>query len=143
MPTCLTCHEKGVGAHWKDALHMVHNVTCVTCHDAHATENKFAGAAGQMELCGTCHKAQQSGMHGLQEMAAFNPACTTCHNPHDDRGPVAEMLDNRSEGCRSCHDLTRMAKSEKVSFGKCGVAWWWPTSRSRRVARSRRWRRAP
>ncbi len=112
---CLACHEKGVGAHWQDALHMVHNVTCVTCHDAHATENKVAGAAGQMELCGTCHKAQQSGMHGLQEMAAFNPACTTCHNPHDDRGPVAEMLDNRSEGCRSCHDLTRMANSEKVS----------------------------
>ena len=112
---CLSCHEKGVAAHWQDALHMVHNVTCVTCHDAHATEPKFAGAAGQMELCGTCHKAQQSGMHGLQEMAAFNPACTTCHNPHDDRGPVAEMLDNRSEGCRSCHDLTRMATSEKVS----------------------------
>jgi len=112
---CLDCHEANVAQHWKDALHMVNNVTCVTCHDAHAREIKADGAAGQMELCGTCHKAQQSGMHGLQEMAAFNPACTTCHNPHDDRGPVTEMLDNRSEGCRSCHDLVRMASSAKVS----------------------------
>lgn len=113
--TCLGCHEANVARHWRDALHMVNNVTCVTCHDAHAREIKAEGAAGQMELCTTCHKAQQSGMHGLKEMAEFNPACTTCHNPHDDRGPVSEMLDNRSEGCRSCHDLVRMASSAKVS----------------------------
>lgn len=112
---CLTCHEDNVAQHWQDALHMVNNVTCVTCHDAHAKENKAAGAAAQMQLCGTCHKAQRAGIHGMKEMADFNPACTTCHNPHDDRGPVSEMLDNRSEGCRSCHDLVRMANSEKVS----------------------------
>ncbi|MDA8752690.1 NapC/NirT family cytochrome c [Halieaceae bacterium] len=112
---CLDCHEDNVAKHWQDALHMVHNVTCVTCHDAHKLQVKQSGAAGQMELCGTCHKAQQSGIHGLQEMAAFNPACTTCHNPHDDGGPVSKMLDNRSEGCRSCHDLVRMASSEKTS----------------------------
>ena len=112
---CLACHEDNVAAHWRDALHMLNNVSCVTCHDAHKAQVKQSGAAGQMELCTTRHKAQQTGMHGLQDMAAFNPACTTCHNPHDDRGPVSEMLSNRSEGCRSCHDLVRMSKSGKVS----------------------------
>jgi predicted CXXCH cytochrome family protein len=51
----------------------------------------------------------------MEELAAFNPHCSSCHNPHDHESAENAMLKNDSMGCRSCHDLVRMAGSDKVS----------------------------
>ena len=40
---CLACHASGPNgeaAHWRDALHMLNNLTCITCHDIHAERDK-------------------------------------------------------------------------------------------------------
>ena len=112
---CLGCHEKNVGKHWQDALHMVNGLTCVTCHDVHAPQDKAMADATQAEVCTVCHKPQKDGIHGLKDLARHNPACTTCHNPHDDAPAVTTALNNRSEGCRTCHDLVQMSSSAKAS----------------------------
>jgi len=94
---------------------MVNGLTCVTCHDAHATQDKVLADETQAEVCTVCHKPQKDGIHGLKDQAGHNPACTTCHNPHDDAPGVTTALNNRSEGCRTCHDLVQMSSSAKVS----------------------------
>ena len=112
---CLACHEDNVGQHWQDSLHMVNNLTCVTCHDIHAEQDKVLFDKQQAEVCTVCHKVQKKGIHGMEKRAARNPPCTECHNPHDHESAETEMLNNRSEGCRSCHDLVRMAGQDRVS----------------------------
>ncbi|MEH6584062.1 MAG: cytochrome c3 family protein [Halioglobus sp.] len=112
---CLSCHEENVAQHWQDALHMVNDLTCVSCHDIHQDRDKVLFADSQTEVCTVCHKPQKTGIHGLQEHKGENPACTSCHNPHDDQSALGAMLDNRSEGCRSCHDLVAMSTAETVT----------------------------
>jgi predicted CXXCH cytochrome family protein len=112
---CLACHEDNIASHWKDALHMINNLTCVTCHDIHAEQDAVMFAQQQAEVCTVCHKAQKTGIHGMARRAKRNPPCTQCHNPHDHESAQAEMLKNQSAGCSHCHDLVRMADSSRVS----------------------------
>jgi predicted CXXCH cytochrome family protein len=110
---CLACHDDDVAAHWSDALHMVNDLTCVTCHDMHAENDKVLNEHSQAEVCTICHKTQKTGIHALVEHQTDNPACTSCHNPHADQRAVTTMLANRSEGCRTCHDLVAMALEQQ------------------------------
>ncbi len=112
---CLDCHGTSVASHWNEALHMASNVTCISCHNLHVTEDPIKASGGQMEVCTTCHKTQKSGIHGRQKMVRMNPPCTQCHNPHADQSPVGVMLANDSMGCRRCHNLDAMARSDKIS----------------------------
>ena len=112
---CLDCHQTSVAKHWDKALHMANNVTCVSCHDLHVTEDPVLAQRGQMEVCTTCHKTQKTGIHGREQMVRMNPPCTQCHNPHADQRPRGMMLENDSAGCRRCHNMNSMARSESVS----------------------------
>ena len=112
---CLACHEDNVAKHWSDALHMVNDLTCVTCHDIHQEKDRVLFEDSQAEVCEVCHKAQKQGIHGLESKLADNPPCTDCHNPHNHESAAGQMLGNRSEGCRTCHDLTQMAANPAVS----------------------------
>ncbi len=112
---CLDCHQTSVASHWNQALHMANNVTCVSCHDLHVEQDPILASGGQMEVCGTCHKTQKTGIHGKERMVRMNPPCTQCHNPHADQSPTGVMLANDSVGCRRCHNLDAMARSDKVS----------------------------
>jgi nitrate/TMAO reductase-like tetraheme cytochrome c subunit len=100
---CLACHEQDTASNWRHSLHMLNNVTCVTCHDLLTWEDRVLAADRQAQVCTTCHKAQKRGIHGMQELAAVNPPCSACHNPHDHETADAEMLANDSAGCRACH----------------------------------------
>jgi len=112
---CLACHEDDTARHWRDALHMFHNLACATCHEIHAQEDKVLFPARQAEVCTLCHKVQKQGIHGMQRTAARNPPCSLCHNPHDHESAGDKMLRNESAGCSHCHDLQRMADSTRVS----------------------------
>ena len=112
---CLACHEDNVAKHWRDTLHMINNLTCVTCHDIHADEDRVLYEKKQAEVCTVCHKAQKQGIHGMQKRASRNPPCTACHNPHRQESARDEMLRNHSSGCSHCHDLVRMADRSSVS----------------------------
>jgi predicted CXXCH cytochrome family protein len=112
---CLNCHKEDVAAHWQDALHMANNFTCITCHELHTDKDPVLSQDGQAQVCTVCHKTQKDGIHAIEDHKADNPVCTNCHNPHADQGPVGMMLANRSEGCRSCHDLVAMANESAVT----------------------------
>jgi nitrate/TMAO reductase-like tetraheme cytochrome c subunit len=101
---CLACHEQDTARNWRHALHMLNNLTCVTCHDLLTWEDKVLFEEHQADVCTTCHKAQKQGIHGMQEIIDRNPPCSVCHNPHDHESAENEMLQNDSAGCRTCHD---------------------------------------
>lgn len=101
---CLACHEADTARNWEHALHMLNNLTCVTCHDIHSWQDKVLVEDQQAEVCTTCHKAQKQGLHGIEDLARDNPPCSACHNPHDHESAEARMLDNGSAGCLACHD---------------------------------------
>ncbi len=114
---CLACHASGPNgeaAHWRDALHMLNNLTCITCHDIHAERDKVLFPEEQAQVCTICHKAQKQGIHGLEEDAEFNPPCSSCHNPHRQQPVATELLESDSEGCRSCHNLERMDRNPAI-----------------------------
>ncbi len=112
---CLSCHAGDPVQHWDSAPHNRSDLACTTCHDIHALPDKVLTAATQADVCTVCHKVQQQGIHGLEGHLDSNPGCTSCHNPHDARPPLATSIDNRSEGCRTCHDLVAMADSPQVT----------------------------
>lgn len=102
---CLACHENNIAKNWRNALHMVNGLTCVTCHDLLVEEDKVIFEEQQAEVCTVCHKAQKQGIHGMPALAAKSPPCSACHNPHDHETAQDAMLANDSMGCRYCHDL--------------------------------------
>ena len=112
---CLTCHTEGKPSGWKTGVHAAGDLTCTNCHDSHARDDAARIAGSQAEFCTVCHKVQKDGMHHLPERLADNPPCTTCHNPHADPRPQLTMLDSRSAGCRTCHDLQQMLTNPSVS----------------------------
>ena len=101
---CLACHKQDTARNWQHALHMLNNLTCVTCHDLLTWEDKVLFEEQQADVCTICHKAQKQGIHGMQEIIDRNPPCSVCHNPHDHESAENEMLQNDSAGCRACHD---------------------------------------
>lgn len=111
---CLNCHQGNVARHWTGGTHEQQQVTCVTCHDMHNTAKKLLHDQ-QARVCTTCHKTQQQGIHALHQALAKQPNCTLCHNPHANAEAKPQLLSNRSEGCRFCHDLPAMAVDSKVS----------------------------
>ena len=111
---CLGCHEKDTTPHWNNSLHGQENLSCVTCHDLHTT-NTAMTVAKQMETCTQCHKVQKDGMHHLGKDLEKGVGCASCHDPHANPKPVVTLLANRSEGCRTCHDLKAMQTSAEVS----------------------------
>jgi DmsE family decaheme c-type cytochrome len=112
--SCLGCHEQTTHRDWRGGLHAQENLTCVTCHDAHTREDAVRQAASQANVCTVCHKVQKDGMHHLPDRLSDNPPCALCHNPHADPLPTVMMLANRSEGCRTCHDLQQIAADTTV-----------------------------
>lgn len=112
---CLQCHQEDKVHDWPSAVHQRNNLTCATCHDLHVTDQAVLNPSGQAEVCTVCHKVQKQGVHHLAEEKANNPPCSTCHDPHADPSAVVKLLQNRSEGCRECHDFRAMQKSPQVS----------------------------
>ena len=112
---CLHCHEQGNAANWRHALHMVNGLTCVTCHDIHAQEDRVLFDEQQAQVCTTCHKAQRSGIHGLTAADAAQPPCSLCHNPHDHEDAGNQMRENASAGCTFCHDESSLAAVAAVN----------------------------
>ena len=105
---CLDCHEKDVAAKWRNTLHMLNGLTCVTCHDIHVEEDPVLFSEQQVQVCTTCHKAQRSGIHDLGN-AEGDPPCSVCHNPHDHESATMRMRENQSAGCTGCHDQAGMS----------------------------------
>lgn len=112
---CLACHGDTTASHWDSAHHRQQGLACTTCHEIHTTADTVLNPDTQAEVCTGCHKAQESGIHGLSALADSNPPCSSCHNPHNSQPPHNIMVDNRSTGCATCHNLVAMASDPQVS----------------------------
>ena len=105
---CLGCHEDNTAKNWRHALHMVNGLTCVTCHDIHAELDPVLSAQDQQQVCTGCHEELVEGIHRLGGMGTKDPACSSCHNPHDHERAEPRMKANHSAGCVSCHQGEKM-----------------------------------
>lgn len=110
---CESCHQQNAVKGWQQGVHHRENLTCVTCHDLHTDDEVLIDA--QAQVCTVCHKPQKSGVHHMADTLPSHPPCAQCHDPHRNPAPQVTLLANRSEGCRSCHDLQAMQADAKVS----------------------------
>lgn len=105
---CLACHTRGAHALWEGSPHDARNLSCSTCHSAHAPKSAAAQlvATSQTELCGTCHRAQSVKMRRASHMpvAEGTMECGSCHNPHGTTNVRLLKVGNWiNESCVSCH----------------------------------------
>lgn len=126
---CLSCHA-GQHANFDRSAHAKANVSCISCHSIHKSEEKAELLkTSQPNLCFQCHADQKAafsmpfhhkvnegvtmcsdchdphgtfGKSNLKSTADQNAVCTKCHM--ETRGPfVFEHAAVRAEGCVGCH----------------------------------------
>ena len=109
---CLTCHlNQPTHAGRLTSGHARSAVSCVSCHEVHATgenrlQTKFNSAARINQQCAGCHTPvwasfQKPHKHRLPENAM---SCVDCHNPHGSFLPRQMQTANSNEpGCFKCH----------------------------------------
>lgn len=106
--TCLTCHTRGAHALWSGSAHDARDLSCTTCHSVHAGKSSAfqLKAATQLELCGTCHRAQVVKMNRTAHMPVREGKmdCSSCHNPHGATNVRLLKTGNWiNESCATCH----------------------------------------
>ena len=79
---CGTCH-RDTEAQWKASQHGQSDLTCVDCHDPHATILK---AADTSSLCSDCHGTLVAAF-GHSSHAQLGMTCTDCHITQIDTQP--------------------------------------------------------
>jgi DmsE family decaheme c-type cytochrome len=125
---CLGCHA-GVHPNFERSPHAKAGVSCISCHDIHASKEESLLKAPQPTLCyqchtdvkpafdmpfhhrvneglvkcGDCHDVHGTfGNNNLRSTADQNAICTKCHM--ENRGPfVYEHPAVKAEGCTACH----------------------------------------
>jgi len=107
---CATCHESVSS---KKVVHPpVHEGSCTTCHDPHASEQAKLLVQPAQELCLTCHgdHTDFKVVHG----PAAAGECLSCHNPHESDQP-ALLTQAQPELCLGCHgDMADTLKMKNV-----------------------------
>lgn len=102
---CMGCHESGLRMHWKGSVHDNEDVTCISCHQLHASADPVLTKITQPEVCLTCHKAKRAELHrpSSHPILEGKTACSDCHNPHGSNGPTLLAAATLNETCYTCH----------------------------------------
>jgi DmsE family decaheme c-type cytochrome len=106
--TCVTCHNRTEHALWDSSAHNARNLGCTTCHSVHSSKSGTAQLVknNQLEVCGSCHKAQVQKQLRSSHMPVREGkmTCTSCHNPHGSTNVKLLRVGNYiNESCVSCH----------------------------------------
>ena len=106
--TCVTCHNRTEHALWDSSAHNARNLGCLTCHSVHSPKSGTAQLVknNQLEVCGSCHKAQVQKQLRSSHMPVREGkmTCTSCHNPHGSTNVKMLKVGNYiNESCVSCH----------------------------------------
>jgi DmsE family decaheme c-type cytochrome len=103
---CLNCHQKDAKRmFWMGSQHQARDITCSSCHQVHAAQDKVRDKVTQPEVCFTCHKEQRA----LSNKPSHHPipegkmACSDCHSPHGSSGPKQLVKDSVNATCYTCH----------------------------------------
>ncbi len=126
---CLACHDDEIGDHplspmgvdrseglcgschtetdfaWQISAHEKSGITCIVCHDPHATRLKASDASA---LCGSCHPSKSS-MYTHSAHSSVGLTCADCHleKIEGEPGPAHADRDHsfyvKLEACTACH----------------------------------------
>lgn len=104
---CLGCHAGNVAAHWQGSTHEAFDVSCASCHKAHAPWTNEAALANEQitDGCLSCHKDMkkhlfQRSSHPLNEGLM---SCVSCHDPHGSPAEAAIAAITPNDKCYECH----------------------------------------
>ena len=129
---CFSCHADKKAADIKGTVHPPAVRDCLTCLDAHSSDNKnqlLKSASGEEKdnLCLSCHK---TGLHVAEKgsrHAALDMGCDTCHTTHKTGAePTAENRFHLTKAtpalCVDCHDVKDAELQKKHSNQPFGTA---------------------
>ena len=107
---CLSCHA-GQHANFDRSAHARANVSCISCHSIHKSEEKAELLkASQTTLCFSCHADQkaQFSMPFHHKVNEGVTQCSDCHDPHGtfNRSNLKSTADQNAI-CTKCHMETR------------------------------------
>jgi DmsE family decaheme c-type cytochrome len=111
--SCLSCHARDVlpRTNWAGSQHETQGVSCTSCHNVHAADQKVMNKATQAEVCYACHRTQRAEVrhlsgHPLAKTGTGAPpkmACSDCHNTHGSTGTTLLRKNSVNETCYTCH----------------------------------------
>lgn len=111
---CLTCHADKKAADIKGTVHPPAVRDCLSCHDAHSSDNKnqlLKPASGDEKenLCLSCHQTGLNMPEKGSRHAALDMGCDTCHVTHKTGAePTQENRFHLTKAapalCVDCHD---------------------------------------
>jgi DmsE family decaheme c-type cytochrome len=93
---CLDCHEDNTDAaermEWTGSLHDTPEITCVSCHSMHTTNNSLSNRDEQVESCADCHKDEITNHRRFEQQGiVFDKlTCYDCHDVHQLIGKESE-----------------------------------------------------
>ncbi len=130
---CVTCHKKenpGLYGQWKNSEHGKHDISCLDCHEAKATDKDAFKHEGELVAtlvtpkdCGKCHRVEAK-----ETMASYHSKAGEILESKDAfLAHVAGGLPAVITGCESCHggkvkiDENSPNKLSKESWPNSGI----------------------
>ncbi|HLJ25825.1 MAG TPA: cytochrome c3 family protein [Candidatus Angelobacter sp.] len=115
LSLCLTCHADKNADAIKGTVHKPAVRDCVTCHEPHASDNKFQlkkppSGDEKSNLCLSCHSTGQNVPEKGSRHTALDMGCDTCHTTHKtgpspDREFRFHLTKATPALCLDCHDV--------------------------------------
>ena len=106
---CRGCHNTMMNETFgRNRIHwpVVDRLSCVNCHNPHASRESGLLKGPQLSLCGTCHQdiVEKEGKSLVKHKPVQDGNCSKCHMPHSSNN--VSLLDNTNmiNLCGMCHD---------------------------------------
>lgn len=106
---CLGCHESGKRMNWRGSQHQFADLSCVSCHTVHSTQDKVMSRLAGPGVCYACHATQraQALMFSRHPINEGKVVCSDCHNAHGSFGPKLLIKETLNDSCYECHQEKR------------------------------------
>ncbi|BDG06839.1 hypothetical protein AMOR_58350 [Anaeromyxobacter oryzae] len=99
---CYGCHAR------KDQSKSVHTAvrqgSCLSCHEAHASNNAGLLNEPREKVCFTCHEPEPLLTKAVKHAPVAEGRCLECHDAHGGNLPNAIKAESGSAFCLKCHD---------------------------------------
>jgi len=126
---CTDCHKELGGtaagaAPAQGSSHLaVKDVSCVACHDPHASNKKGLLRAGEAQTCAQCHERIELALQSKSKHKPFAEGrCADCHAPHTS-AQSGLLVAPEKELCARCHgsleELPELHRRPEVAGAPC------------------------
>ncbi len=102
---CLGCHRERGASHWDLSAHADADLSCASCHRLHVTTDPVLDRRGELAVCGSCHRRQQtqSLLPSAHRLHSGAMRCGDCHAVHDAGHDKLLQADDTNAVCAQCH----------------------------------------